>query len=91
MHNICSKRYVYATIVELVINIFAALADKTKRFLRLQWLNSEFGFFWTFLIKVKSFENATLEPKFSALQPGEVLISLPSLFIKISSDLYHSM
>ncbi len=58
--------------------------------LRLQWLNSEFGFFWTLLIKVKSFENASLRPKFSALQPGEVLISLPSLFIKISSDLYHS-
>ena len=90
MHNICSKRYVYPTIVGKVIKIFAALVEKTRRFFRLQWLNSEFGFFWTLLIKVKFFENASLGPNFFALQPGEVLISLPSLLIKLSSDLSHS-
>ena len=38
--------------------------------------------------RVKSFKNTLLEPKFSVLQPGEVLMSLPSFVFEIYATLY---
>lgn len=88
MLNICSKREVNAAIVVEVINILAELVEKNREILWFQCLNSEFGFFWAHVTRIKSFENTSLGPKFSALQPGKDVMSLSSLFIEILSDLY---